>query len=141
MYVFDKEFFENARRKLKLTNKEIAKLIGVTPGTLCTWKSGQNVPSSDSLAKLAKLLEVSSGDLMRVVDKDSPDIAPGIKYVNRRQFDTLLMHAAACALDVRDELILENPGMTEDLRKELLADTELYFSKLWKAIELVGKDN
>lgn len=132
MFRFNTEKFEIARRRAKLSNKEICILIGITPGTLCSWKSGKNTPGSENLTKLAKVLELNSSELMIVAEKEGED-------KNNRMQSTLL-NGAAAVMAIREELLDNNHlNMTEEDTEELLQETERYFNKLWGIITNIVK--
>ena len=132
MFRFNTDKFEIARRRAKLSNKEICILIGITPGTLCSWKSGKNTPGSENLTKLAKVLELNSSELMIVAEKEGED-------KNNRMQSTLL-NGAAAVMAIREELLDNNHlNITEEDTEELLQETERYFNKLWGIITNIVK--
>ena len=132
MFRFNTDKFEIARRRAKLSNKEICILIGITPGTLCSWKSGKNTPGSENLTKLAKVVELNSSELMIVAEKEGED-------KNNRMQSTLL-NGAAAVMAIREELLDNNHlNMTEEDTEELLQETERYFNKLWGIITNIVK--
>lgn len=132
MFRFNTDKFEIARRRAKLSNKEICILIGITPGTLCSWKSGKNTPGSENLTKLAKVLELNSSELMIVAEKEGED--------NNNRMQSTLLNGAAAVMAIREEL-LDNShlNMTEEDTEELLQETERYFNKLWGIITNIVK--
>lgn len=139
MVQFNVEKFEIARRRANLSNKEICKRIGVSAGTLCTWKSGKNIPSSENLTKLAELIGVSSSELMLVSNKSDIE---GTNVYGGERLEVTLLNAAAAVMSVRDGLRRKNDSLklSEEEAEDLLKNTELYFIKIWKIIEQLIKE-
>lgn len=139
MVQFNVEKFEIARRRANLSNKEVCKRIGVSAGTLCTWKNGKNIPSSENLTKLADLLGVSSSELMLVSDNNNIDES---SVNGGERLEVTLLNAAAAVMSVRDGLRRksENAKLNAEQADDLLKETELYFCKIWKIIEQLIKE-
>lgn len=132
MFQFNTDKFEIARRKAKLSNKEICALIGISPGTLCSWKSGKNTPGSENLTKLAKILELNSSELMIVAEKDEEE--------KNNKMQSTLLNGAAAVVAIREELLNNNHmNITDEATEELLQETEKYFNKLWGIITYIIK--
>lgn len=51
------------RERQGITQRQLAKLLGVYPSTICMWETGERKPSSDKLPELAKILGCSIDDL------------------------------------------------------------------------------
>ena len=51
------------RRLRGISQKQLADLIGVTPGTISHYESGRRLPNIQMALKLAQILEVSVEDL------------------------------------------------------------------------------
>ncbi len=49
---------QEARRKFKLTQEELAELIGIETISLSKIETGKSYPTSENLAKIAKILQV-----------------------------------------------------------------------------------
>ena len=63
----DKHFCENlrfARRSLDLTQKEIAKSLGVVESCYANWEQGRTEPSISMLRKLSEILDTSIDTLI-----------------------------------------------------------------------------
>ena len=45
-----------ARKKLRLTQREVALRVGVTTTTVCDWENGRTYPSTENLRKLGPIL-------------------------------------------------------------------------------------
>ena len=52
------------RRSLNISQRELARLIGVMSSTVCFWEKGTKEPKASSLVKLAKLFNISEQDLL-----------------------------------------------------------------------------
>ena len=52
------------RRSLNLSQRELARLIGVMSSTVCFWEKGTKEPKASSLVKLANLFGISERDLL-----------------------------------------------------------------------------
>lgn len=57
------------RQEHEMSQREFAKLLGVTQGALCRWELGENVPKIDVLYQIAKALDVSSDYLLGLTDE------------------------------------------------------------------------
>lgn len=53
------------RLKRRLSQKDIAKKMGVTPATVCRWENGEFLPRADKLIALAKVLKCSVSALLK----------------------------------------------------------------------------
>ena len=51
------------RKKLKMTQAELAEKLGVRQSTISQWESGISVPRADKLPQLARLLGCSIDEL------------------------------------------------------------------------------
>lgn len=54
------------RKKLGISQKELAKRIGVSNGRVSNWEQGLNRPDADMLAELCQALNVSPSSLLGV---------------------------------------------------------------------------
>lgn len=52
-----------------LTQREAAKAIGVTIGTLCRWERGQASPPFEKIARLAELYNCSTDNFLMPFDR------------------------------------------------------------------------
>ncbi len=59
------QVLRKARNKRKLTQGELAEKVGVTRVTISYLESGTRQPSMDLLQRLAKVLKVKVGDLLK----------------------------------------------------------------------------
>ena len=55
------------RRSRKLTQSDVAKEIGVSRSTVSMWESGETIPRTGTLLKLAALLSCTVDELLRDV--------------------------------------------------------------------------
>ena len=51
------------------TQKQIAKILGISESNITNWKKGENLPSVDILYKLCQILEVSADYLLGLEDE------------------------------------------------------------------------
>jgi Predicted transcriptional regulators len=61
------------RKKINLTQKELAELVYVSDKTISKWETGKSVPDLSTLAILAKALEVSLIDLLEIPKEEEID--------------------------------------------------------------------
>lgn len=135
MVRFNTEKFEIARHRASFSNKKVCEMVGITPGTLCTWKNGKNIPSSENLTKLADVLGINSSELL-VVERDEKTQGEH-QETGKNKLISSLLNAAAAVMDVKEELShIERSEIDEKQITELLNDTEIFFAKIWKIIKL-----
>ena len=54
---------ENLRKKINISQSELAERLGVTQGAISQWEKGVTSPVADKLPELAKILQCSIADL------------------------------------------------------------------------------
>lgn len=54
---------ENLRKKINISQSELAERLGVTQGAISQWEKGVTSPVTDKLPELAKILQCSIADL------------------------------------------------------------------------------
>ena len=52
-----------ARHNARLTQREMAKLVGVSHSTLCNWENGLSFPDAPHIDKICEVLGLSYDDL------------------------------------------------------------------------------
>lgn len=52
------------RKRMRLTQKDLAEKLGVKPTTVSSWERGQNIPLANKLKDMADLFSVSVSELM-----------------------------------------------------------------------------
>ena len=67
MITFGKRLRE-LRTERKLSQQELAKIIGTNNSSICDWERGRSEPSLEALVKLCQFFEVSSDYLIGMVD-------------------------------------------------------------------------
>jgi transcriptional regulator with XRE-family HTH domain len=78
------------RKEMKLTQEQLAEIMGVTVGAVSKWESGQSSPDIMLLPKLAKLFGVSLDVLfsLELTDRSADDLAEEVKtYRFEKQYD------------------------------------------------------
>ena len=59
----------DALKQSEFTQKQIAKMLGISEGNITNWKKGENLPSVDILYKLCIILNESADYLLGLVDE------------------------------------------------------------------------
>lgn len=62
----------SARKKVKLTLKELGKMVGVSESTMSNYETGKREPDFDTLRKFSEILEVSIDYLLGITDDPTP---------------------------------------------------------------------
>lgn len=57
--------FEYNRRKSGMSQAVLAKKLSISQGTISAWESGRTRPRSDTLIRLAEVLECTVDELLR----------------------------------------------------------------------------
>ncbi|WP_407453527.1 helix-turn-helix domain-containing protein [Methanobrevibacter sp.] len=65
--VFDTEYFNERKKELDYTDKDVYVLAGLTKDQIWKYKNHYAVPKSDTLYKIAMALDVQMEDLLREV--------------------------------------------------------------------------
>ena len=68
------EKIRNLREEKGLTQPELAKLVGVSNGTVSFWENGENEPKASYVRKLATVFEVTSDYLLGLEDETGAKI-------------------------------------------------------------------
>ncbi len=67
MITFGKRLRE-LRTERKLSQQELAKIIGTNNSSICDWERGRSEPSLEALVKLCQFFDVPSDYLIGMVD-------------------------------------------------------------------------
>lgn len=70
------------RKKRKITQVELAKVIKVKQETISAYESNKAQPSADALIKIAKYLNTSTDYLLGLIDDDQPLSSYNFKDMN-----------------------------------------------------------
>lgn len=62
------ETIKNARIEKKLTQPQLAKLVGVSAGMISIWENNINEPKASYIKALAEVLEISADFLLGLSD-------------------------------------------------------------------------
>lgn len=84
------ENIKACRKAMRLTQEQLAEIMGVTVGAVSKWESGQSNPDIMLLPKLAKLFGVSIDVLFsfELTDRSADDVAEEIKaYRHEKRYD------------------------------------------------------
>ena len=74
--MFTAEEIKNLRRQQKLTQQQLADLVGVSRTTVINWEMGKNIPDSQNVFNIAQALKVPVSALICKEDKDYPPLFP-----------------------------------------------------------------
>ncbi|MBN1776074.1 MAG: helix-turn-helix domain-containing protein [Clostridiales bacterium] len=78
----------SARENAKMTARELAKHLGVSPTRLSNWESGTNRPRAEYISSISRILEVSTDYLLGITAKnqlqvsEEPSIYSSIPNIN-----------------------------------------------------------
>lgn len=101
--------FKEARKQKKMTQKEVAAVLNVTPATLSRYESGQIQPDPATLSLMAKLYDVSVDfllnrttsvppeqikELVSIYDKMSEEDRLLAQFLAKNDFETKAMELA-----------------------------------------------
>ncbi len=76
--MFTAEEIKNLRRQQKLTQQQLADLVGVSRTTVINWEMGKNIPDSQNVFNIAQALNVPVSALIGEGAHDSPPPSPKI---------------------------------------------------------------
>lgn len=62
-------FIAKRRKLMRLTQEELAEKIGVSKSAVAKWEVGGGLPERDNLRRLAEAIDVSVGNLHRIIEK------------------------------------------------------------------------
>ena len=65
--------FAAARTKTGLSQREVAKKLGITDAAVCLWETGKTMPRATLLPKLAALYGCTVDELLREDDTSAND--------------------------------------------------------------------
>lgn len=130
------ELFEQQLKKLHMTQKDVAKELGVAQSTIIYWKKGRNSASGENQQKLADLLHVNVRDLFLYSEEQDHSISQE-KLKQSELYSKMLTTAAAvsnlcCALESTE---YQSVGLTEREIAELRKKSEVYFSYVWNVVK------
>lgn len=63
---------QEARAKAGLSQRAVAKELGITDAAVCLWETGRNLPRAALLPKLAALYGCTVDDLLREDEPNEP---------------------------------------------------------------------
>jgi len=65
---------KGAREQQGVSQRELARLIDVHPGTVAQWETGQSVPRVPAAVRVERALGVEEGQLLRLLGYLHPDV-------------------------------------------------------------------
>lgn len=130
------ELFEQQLKKLHLTQKDVAKKLGVAQSTIIYWKNGRNSASGENQQKLADLLHVNVRDLFLYSEEQDNSI-PQEKLKQSELYSKMLTTAAAVSnlCYALESTEYQSVGLTEREIAELRKKSEVYFSYVWNVVK------
>jgi transcriptional regulator with XRE-family HTH domain len=75
------------RERQGLSMRQLASLVGVRASALILWERDETVPKAKYLSALARALELSTTDLMRLSGAEYPHDAPTLPAMLRAEYD------------------------------------------------------
>ncbi len=63
------KYIAKRRKLMRLTQEELAELIGVSKSAVAKWETDGGLPDRDNLRRLSEVLNVSVDDLHRIIDR------------------------------------------------------------------------
>lgn len=88
------------REDRKLSQKQLAELIGVSNSRVSNWEQGINRPDADILAELCRALHVSPSELLDVHLSDEEITEQERKVLHAYRIKTELQHAVNILLGI-----------------------------------------
>lgn len=68
------EFISIRRRRMRMTQEELAKKLNVSKSAIAKWETDGGIPDRDNLYKLSEIMGVSVNDMHRIISsKDYQD--------------------------------------------------------------------
>lgn len=62
------QFISLRRKHMRLTQEELAEKVGVSKSAIAKWETDGGLPDRDNLRRIADIMNVSVGDLHRVIE-------------------------------------------------------------------------
>ena len=130
------ELFEQQLKKLHMTQKDVAKELGVAQSTIIYWKKGRNSASGENQQKLADLLHVNVRDLC-LYSEEKDNLITQEKLKHNELYSKI--HAATSAVSnlcyELESTEYQSVGLTEREIAELRKKSEVYFSYVWDVVK------
>ncbi len=83
-FIFTGPRLRSLRRKLGLSQRDLAKLIDVTPWAIVSWEKGKFSPRKDRIAKLSELVGKSKEEVKALLSAKNPIPAEGKNSLSRK---------------------------------------------------------
>lgn len=97
------------RQARDLSQRELARLLAIDYMQVNRYERGINVPSADTIARLARILQVSTDDLLFAEKTPQPPEIRSVALFERfRVLDTLPKEAQDTALEILDGVIAKH---------------------------------
>lgn len=112
------ERIKDLRKKSKLTQTELANMLGVTKSTVAAYENNTRLPSYDVLLKMARIFKVSTDYLLTGRRNDQLEIE-GLKKDQVEAVDSLI--ASFKKSNLLEEALIEESSKNEKLLERLNA--------------------
>lgn len=113
------------RKEKGFSQKEFARLLGISPGNLCEWEKGRIEPSIFYLRKISELLKISVDYLLGLED----------------DFGNISVNNNA-GLTENEKRLLKAFNVLDDIEQEkLIEDAEFYASRSSASVKLRNINN
>lgn len=88
------EALKEARKSKKMTQKDLAALLGKTGNSVCEWEKGRSSPSAEDLEKICQILNVSASSLIGGrkpgLNEEEQRLLAQFRFMTREQKDLIL---------------------------------------------------
>ena len=105
------ERLTSLRKKLNLSQEEVAEKLGVTRQTVSKWETDQSTPDFDKIVPICELYSISTNELIKgeVEDVKSIDIVDNNKRTKGIMFGVFLYFVAVISIMITIPVLTINP--------------------------------
>lgn len=114
---------KRARKLADLTQAQVAARIGVDTSAVGQWETGKTVPSPTNLTELARLLNVSTDDLL---DVRQPALGPALGKDTMADDLRLLEEARRLGVDLRKVVDTARQQRWREENRDAIADANAF---------------
>ena len=76
------DILRDLRAKKRLSQKQLAEIVGVSPGNVSDWESGKTKPSYTALAALSRCFEVSADYLLELTPEKTGEVEDELRRLD-----------------------------------------------------------
>ena len=77
------DILRDLRAKKRLSQKQLAEIVGVSPGNVSDWESGKTKPGYAALAALSHCFEVSADYLLELTPEKTGEIEDELRHLDK----------------------------------------------------------